>query len=86
MADPQIELRDTFLRTAFAAVDLGDPKTAVETAVSAAGAVAVFIALLPPTSINGVVEQICEALPRMVELRRREILSGAFDRQMDRQQ
>lgn len=86
MDDPQIELRNTFLRTAFAAVDLGDPKTAVETAVSAAGAAAVFIALLPPTSIDSVIEKICEALPRMVELRRREILSGAFDLQMDRQQ
>lgn len=86
MADPQIDLRDTFLRTALQTVDLGNAKAAVEAAVSAMGAAAVFIAMLPEQSREGVIEQICEALPRAVDIRNREIMSGEFDRQMDRQQ
>lgn len=86
MRDPQIELRDIFLRTAMQAVDLGNAKVAVESAVAAMGAAAVFIAMLPEQTRHSVIEQICEALPRAVELRSQEINSGEFDRHMDRQQ
>lgn len=86
MSHPQIDLRDTFLRTALQSVDLGNAKVAVEAAVAAMGAAAVFIAMLPERSREGVIEQICEALPRAVEIRSREILSGEFDRHMERQQ
>lgn len=86
MTHPSIDLRDTFLRTALQSVDLGNAKNAVEAAVAAMGAAAVFIAMLPERSRESVIEQICEALPRAVEIRNREILNGDFDRHMERQQ
>lgn len=86
MGEPHIGLRDSFLRTAIHAVDLGDARVTVEAAVAAMGAAAVFIAMLPEQSRESVIEQICEALPRHVEARSRELMSGEFDRHMERQQ
>ncbi|SEG58837.1 hypothetical protein [Bosea lathyri] len=86
MSDPQMELRDVFLRTAMDAVDLGNAKNTVEAAVAAMGAAAVLIAMLPRQSRDTVIAQICEALPKSVRQRSREIESGLFDRQMDRRQ
>ena len=85
-SDPQMELRDVFLRTAMAAVDLGNAKILVEAAVAAMGAAAVFISMLPKDSRDTVIGQICEALPKSVRQRSREIESGLFDQHMDRRQ
>lgn len=86
MIDPGIALRDTFLRTALKTMDLGSAKAAVEAAVAAMGAAAVLIAMLPEQSRESVITQICEKLPEMVETRHRELMSGEFDRHMERQQ
>ena len=86
MADLSIEIRDVIARTANAITDLGDPKNAIEAAVGAVGAAAIFLALMPDRYRGDTIAKLQDALPLMVKQRRKEILSGDFDQHMERRQ
>ncbi|CEJ15983.1 hypothetical protein BN1110_06334 [bacterium YEK0313] len=85
-ADLQLALRDNIACLVADQTDLSKTAHVIEAAVAAVGAAAIIAALLPDGSRQVLAKELAEHIEQMVEIRRGEIQSGAFDRRMERRQ